>query len=282
MSDVQLLVIGAGPGGYTAALKAASLGLKTAVVEAREAGGACLNRGCVPTKTLLHASSLYRAAAEGAFCGVHAEGLRAEFGEIFARKREVSRTLSQGVESLFKSAKIPFLRGHAQITAPHTVTVTDAVGEVTTVTADSILIAVGAKPVRPALPGIELALTSDDILESDGQAFRSLVIIGGGVIGVEFACFYADLGCRVTVLEALDWLLPALDRELGQNLALLLKKQGVTVVPNARVLSLEKSGEGLTVSYEVKGAPACAEAMPEFREISPGHFAACHRIGELG
>ena len=121
MPDYQLLVIGAGPGGYTAALRAAKLGLKTAVVEAREAGGACLNRGCVPTKTLLHASELYHAVREGAAFGIHAEGLRADIGGIFAHKREVSRTLSQGVESLLKAAKVPLIRGRGQVSAPHAV-----------------------------------------------------------------------------------------------------------------------------------------------------------------
>lgn len=103
MNDYQLLVIGAGPGGYTAALRAAKRGMKTAVVEAREAGGTCLNRGCVPTKTLLHASEVYRAATNGASVGVHADGVRADMAEIFAYKRRVSETLSQGVEGLLKA-----------------------------------------------------------------------------------------------------------------------------------------------------------------------------------
>ena len=253
MADYQLLVIGAGPGGYTAALRAAKHGIQTAVVEARETGGACLNRGCVPTKTLLHASELYHAAKEGAAFGIHAEGLRADIGELFAHKREVSRTLSQGVESLLKAAKIPLLRGRAQITAPQTVTITGPEGEKSVCTADAILIATGAAPVRPPIPGIELALDSDDILESDGTMFRSLVIIGGGVIGVEFACFYSDLGADVTVVEALDRLLPNMDRELGQNLAMQLKKQGVRVLANARVQRIEQTEDGLSVSCEAKG-----------------------------
>ena len=252
MSDYQLLVIGAGPGGYTAALRAAKLGLKTAVVEAREAGGTCVNRGCVPTKTLLHASELYHAAREGAAFGIHAEGLRADIGGIFAHRREVSRTLSQGVESLLKAAKAPLLRGRAQITAPHEVTITDAEGNKNTVTADAILIAAGAAPMRPPIPGIELALTSDDILEGEGKLFRSLAIIGGGVIGVEFACFYADLGCEVTIVEALDRLLPVMDRELGQNLAMQLKKQGVRILTSARVERIEEAGDGLRIAVGTK------------------------------
>ena len=279
MNDYQLLVIGAGPGGYTAALRAAKLGLRTAVVEAREAGGTCLNRGCVPTKTLLHASEVYHAAAEGAAFGIHAEGLRADIGEIFAHKREVSRTLSQGVESLLKAAKVPLLRGRAQVSAPHEVTVTGPEGETSVCTADHILIAAGAAPVRPPIPGIELALTSDDILESDGRMFRSLLIIGGGVIGIEFACFYADLGVPVTVIEALDRLLPVMDRELGQNLGQLLKKQGVQILTNARVQRIEPDEGGLRVSYEAKGGTAELSAEAVIcaigrRPCSEGLFAA--------
>ena len=126
MFDYDLLVIGAGPGGQTAALRAAKLGKKVAVAEVRESGGTCVNRGCVSTKTLLHSSELYRSALEGAAVGVHAEGLRADLGEIFANKLRVAQTLSAGVETMFKSAKIPLLRGRAKILEPHRVRVTGA------------------------------------------------------------------------------------------------------------------------------------------------------------
>ncbi|MCR5663696.1 MAG: FAD-dependent oxidoreductase, partial [Oscillospiraceae bacterium] len=234
-------------------------GVRCAVVEAREAGGTCLNRGCIPTKALLHASELRRSIAAGAECGIHAEGLRVEPGEIFAYQRRVSATLVQGVESLLKSAKIPLLRGRAQITAPHTVRISSPEGE-RSVTADRILIACGAEPIRPPIPGIELegVLTSDDVLRGSERLFRSVVIIGGGVIGIEFACFYAGLGCEVTLLEGLDRLLPNLDREIGQNLALILKKQNVRVAVNAAVRRIEKEPDGLRVSYSAKSGEETA------------------------
>ncbi len=257
MNDYQLIVIGAGPGGYTAALRAAKLGLKTAIVESREAGGTCLNRGCVPTKTLLHSSEVYHSAKNGAAIGIHTEDIRADIGEIFAYKRHISQTLSAGVESLLKSARVPLFHGTARITAPHTVAVTDAEGSETVYTADNILAATGSVPARPPIPGLDLpgVMTSDELLEGTDHLYRSLIVIGGGVIGVEFATFYAELGCEVTIIEGLDRLMPTLDRELGQNLALILKKQNVKIFTNSMVQNVERSEDGLTVNFTAKGQP---------------------------
>lgn len=246
----DLLVIGAGPGGYTAAARAAKLGLSTAIVEERSWGGTCLNRGCVPTKTLLHASEVYRSAADGAAIGIHAEGLRADIPEIFAYKERISRQLCGGVESLLKGAGVTLLRGRAVITAPGSVRVTGEDGG--DYEARRILIATGSVPVRPPIPGLELAMTSDELLEGADHLYRSIVIIGGGVIGIEFATFYADLGCEVTVIEGMDRLLPNMDKELGQSLALILKKQGVKVFTNAMVQSVEKTGEDIAVNFTCK------------------------------
>lgn len=254
MSDYQLLVIGAGPGGYTAALRAAKLGLHTAIVERREVGGTCLNRGCIPTKTLLHASQVYHDAANGASVGVHG-ALSYDMGEMFAFKRSVSEKLRGGILSLLKSAKVDVLEGTAQITAPGQVSVTGADGTRTAYTAERILAATGSVNVRPPIPGLDLpgVMTSDELLEGTDTPYASIVIIGGGVIGVEFATFYSHLGCRVTLVEGMANLLPQLDRELGQNLAQILKKQGVEVLTSAMVRSLEQTGEGLCVHLEQKG-----------------------------
>ena len=264
MVDYDLLVIGAGPGGQTAALRAAKLGKKVAVAEAREPGGTCVNRGCVSTKTLLHSSSLYRAAAEGAAVGVHCDALRADLDEVFQNKRRIAQTLSQGVESMFKSAKIALIRGRATVLAPHRVRIEGPEGE-WELTAGAILLAAGAEPMRLPLPGMELpgVLTSEELLEGPDHLYRSLVIIGGGVIGIEFAGFFSDLGCEVTVLEGLDRLLPMLDRELGQNLALILKKKGVRVCTGAQVERVEQEGGELRVCFSVKGRPdfALGEAV---------------------
>ena len=254
--DYQLIVIGAGPGGYTAALRAAALGLHTAVVECREVGGTCLNRGCIPTKTLLHASQVYRDAVDGASMGVHAANATFDMGEIFAYKRGVSEKLRNGIHGLLKSARVDLIEGVGRIAAPGQVDVTAADGAVSRYTAERILIATGSVNVRPPIPGLDLpgVMTSDELLEGCDRLYDSLVIIGGGVIGVEFATFYRNLGCAVTLVEGMDRLLPNMDRELGQNLQQIMKKQGVEVLTNAIVQSLEQTESGLAVHVLQKGA----------------------------
>ena len=249
MADYQLIVIGAGPGGYTAALRAAKLGLHTAVIEDRECGGTCLNRGCVPTKALLHASQVWSDAHHCA--GVCADGASLDLPALYRHKDEISQTLSSGIEGLFRSAKVTLLRGRARITAPGCVEITGQ--DAGTVTAEHILIATGSVPARPPIPGLELAMTSDELLKGTDRLYRSIVIMGGGVIGVEFATFYANLGCRVTLIEGMDRLLPTMDRELGQNLGQILKKQGVEVLTSAMVQSVEQAPQGLTVHVDQKG-----------------------------
>lgn len=255
MSDYQLIVIGAGPGGYTAALQAAKRGLRTAVVERREVGGTCLNRGCIPTKTLLHASQVYFDAKHSAPIGVHVGEISVDLGEMFAYKRKVSAQLREGIETLLAKAKVDVLAGTAVISAPGTVVVTGTDGESTTYTADHILAGTGSVPLCPPIPGLDLpgVLTSDQLLEGTDALYDSIVIMGGGVIGVEFATFYNNLGCQVTLVEGASRLLPIMDKELGQNLGQLLKKRGVEVLTSAMVQRVEQGENGLVVTVEQKG-----------------------------
>ena len=255
MSDYQLLVIGAGPGGYVAALKAAKLGLKTAIVESRDVGGTCLNRGCIPTKALLHTAEVYTQAKEGAFLGVNTDGISVDFAAAQRRKNEVTEKLRLGIEGLFKQKKVDLLRGIGTILAPGKVSVDGK-----EYTADHILIATGSVPARPPIPGLEHALTSDDLLEGEGRMFSSLVIIGGGVIGVELASVYNALGCHVTILEAMDRILPNMDREICQNLTMILKKRGVEIYPSSMVSAVEKMEDGtLSDRYTNKGTENTAQ-----------------------
>ena len=253
MSDYQLLIIGAGPGGYVAALHAAKRGFRTAVIENREVGGTCLNRGCIPTKTLLHSSEIIAGINGGEKFGVGAERVHFDMSAIFARKREVSAKLSGGIEGMFRAAKVDLLRGTGTVTGSGTVKFVGEEGE-KVITAERILLATGSVPARPPIPGLDLpgVLTSDELLEGCDHLYDSLVIIGGGVIGVEFATFYADLGCKVTIIEGLDRLLPNMDRELGQNLSMILKKHGVDVYTNSLVANVEQDGDALKVNFTNK------------------------------
>ena len=252
----QVAVIGGGPAGYVAAIRAAQLGGKVVLFEKDELGGTCLNRGCIPTKTLLHASQVYRDAVDGASMGVHAANATFDMGEIFAYKRGVSEKLRNGIHGLLKSARVDLIEGVGRIAAPGQVDVTAADGAVSRYTAERILIATGSVNVRPPIPGLDLpgVMTSDELLEGCDRLYDSLVIIGGGVIGVEFATFYRNLGCAVTLVEGMDRLLPNMDRELGQNLQQIMKKQGVEVLTNAMVQSLEQTESGLAVHVLQKGA----------------------------
>lgn len=260
MSDYQLIVIGAGPGGYIAALHAAKLGLRTAVVESREAGGTCLNRGCVPTKTLLHSSQIYHDISTGEYAGVTAQQISVDIRRIYEHKEEVREQLSSGILTMFQKAGVDWIPGKGTITAPGMVCVAGADGD-RSITADDILVATGSVPAMPPIPGLDLpgVMTSDDLLEGTDHLYSSIVIIGGGVIGVEFATFYSDLGCKVTIVEGMDRLLPTIDREIGQNLALILKKRGVSIYTGAMVQSVTQGEHGLCVNYAAKGKEASAE-----------------------
>ena len=257
--DYQLIVIGAGPGGYVAALRAAKLGLKVAVVENKQAGGTCLNRGCVPTKTLLHSSQIYHDIRTGEHAGITADRVNIDMNAIFAHKRAVSEKLSSGIEGMFKSAKVDLIRGTGTILGTGKVSVATEEG-VKEYTCENILAATGSVPARPPIPGLDLpgVLTSDELLEGCDHLYKSIVIIGGGVIGVEFATFYNDLGCDVTIIEGMDRLLPTMDRELGQNLAQILKKRGVTVHLNSMVKNVEETAGGTTVNFVTKEVPGAA------------------------
>lgn len=251
MNDYQLIVVGAGPGGYEAALAAAKLGLKTAVIEKGELGGTCLNRGCIPTKALLHASETYQHALNADSMGVHAADVSINIAELYQYKVQTVEKLRSGVQMLLKTAKVDIIKGRATINSDRTVTVDGP--DAGTFSADNILIATGAEPARPQIPGLDSdgVLTSDELLEKLDVLPKSIVIIGGGVIGVEFATFFCDLGCEVSVIEALDRLLPNMDRELGQGLAAQLKKRGVKVFTSSMVSEVRKE-EGLKVVFTQK------------------------------
>ena len=231
----DVMVIGAGPGGYVAAIRAAKLGLHVAVVEEDRAGGTCLNRGCIPAKAMIHAAETYRSAREADQFGVETGRVSFDYGKILAYKEETTDALVQGVEQLLAGNGVDRLAGKGTLLAGKKVRViTEEKEEV--YAADHIILAAGSKPLLLPIPGMDLpgVLTSDGLFRLQ-ECPESLAIIGGGVISVEFATAFAGLGTKVTILEALPRLVPNLDKEISQNLKMILKKRGVDIHTSASV-----------------------------------------------
>lgn len=251
----DLLVIGAGPGGFAAAVRAAQLGKSVAVFEEREPGGTCLNRGCIPTKALMHTAQRYQELAQGV-PGLKVEGLAPDWSALAARKNEVVETLRAGTASLLKANKVELIPHRAVVSGPHTVT---AGGD--TYAGEHILIAAGSVPSLPPIPGLDLpgVLTSDELL-NDVAPRERMVIIGGGVIGVELASVWAALGTHVVIVEALERILANLDREISQSVSMQLKKQGVEIYTSASVSRITREEELLTVHFTHKGEEHAAQA----------------------
>ncbi len=247
-----LLIIGGGPAGYEAALDAAKKGIKTALIENRELGGTCLNRGCIPTKTLLHSAELFAEMKKGDVLGIAAEGLSYDMKKIQERKKAVLDQLRGGIEMLMKKSKITVYHGTGTIRNAHEVLVE---GNETscTVEAEHILIATGSVPAVPPIPGADLpnVHTSDSLLENTKQ-YDSLTIIGGGVIGMEFASLYSALGVKVTVIEFLDRILANMDKEISQNLKMIMKKRGVEIHTSAKVEKIVEREGSLVCCYQEK------------------------------
>lgn len=269
MSEFQydLVIIGAGPGGYEAAYEAADFGMKVALVEKDLVGGTCLNRGCVPTKTMMHSSDAYRIATQSANIGVFAEGVKADLNRIIDRKCEVSETLRDGIMFLLKKKKVDFVAGTAKVTDGHTVEISGN-DEVSELTAANIMIATGSEPATPPIPGADLpgVLDSTGLLELRGEIMKDFVIIGGGVIGIEFATIYSDLGTNVTVVEAMDRLLPNMDKELGRSLKMNFKNRGIDTHTNAMVEKIEERNGRLVCFYKEKD---------KVQEVEADHILVC-------
>ena len=248
----DLIVIGAGPGGYVAAIKAAKLGMHTAIVEEDKVGGTCLNRGCIPAKAMLHAAEVYRAAKDGERFGIVAADVSFDYKKILQYKEETSEKLVQGVEQLLEANKVTSLKGKAMLMPDRKVSVTSE-GGAKIYEADRILLAAGSRPVILPIPGMDLpgVLTSDDLFALKEMP-ESLVIIGGGVISVEFATVYASLGCKVTILEAMPRIVPGMDKEISQNLKLILKKRGVDIHTSASVKKVEAEDNAYACWFEEK------------------------------
>ena len=261
MSDsFDVVVIGSGPGGYVAAIRAAQLGLKTACIEKRDTlGGTCLNIGCIPSKALLHASHLYEEAAHdfGKY-GIKVKGVEVDLKAMMTSKDDIVDGLTGGVEFLFKKNKVEWIKGAGAFTGKDTIAVALNDGGTRTVTAKNTIIATGSDVA--SLPGIEI--DEKKILSSTGalslpKVPKHMVVIGGGVIGLEMGSVWRRLGAEVTVVEFMDQVLPSMDMDVRKTFGRILKKQGMTLHLSSKVTNVKKTRGGVTVTFErVKGGEA--------------------------
>ncbi|QAY77664.1 dihydrolipoyl dehydrogenase [Sphingosinicella sp. BN140058] len=248
-TNFDVIVIGAGPGGYVAAIRAAQLGLKTACVESRETlGGTCLNVGCIPSKALLHASELFEDANHGTLAkfGVKVGSVELDMETMHAEKAKAVKELTGGIAFLFKKNKIEWLKGHAAFTGANSI---DVAG--TEYTAKNIVIATGSS-VTP-LPGV--TIDNEVVIDSTGalalpKVPKHLVVIGGGVIGLELGSVWRRLGATVTVVEYLDEILPGMDAEVRKEARKIFKKQGFDIRTSTKVTGVTRNGDGAVVTLE--------------------------------
>lgn len=242
----DLAVIGGGPGGYVAAIRASQYGLKVAVIEEKEMGGTCLNRGCIPTKSLLHSAEVFNTVKSCFEFGVSVENPSFDYKKMAHKKDAVVKQLRSGVEYLVKSSGATIINGRALIKDKNTIEVTGE--KIRTITADKIIIATGSKPLKPPIPGIDSqkVLTSDEVLNLR-TCPDSVVIIGGGVIGVEFATIFNSLGKSVTIIEMLENILPGIDTEISGLMRKSLEKKGVKIFTGAKVTSISSAAKAACV-----------------------------------
>ena len=253
-AEYDVVVVGAGPGGYVAAIRAGQLGLKTAVVEADEVGGVCLNWGCIPSKSLLRNAevlSLFKRASE---FGISYDNLSYDFGTAISRSRTVVKRLTTGVKSLLKKNKVDLINGFARLEDANTIAVD---GEGRIITAKNIIVATGTRP-RP-VPGLEIdgdvVISSREALELP-EAPSPVVIVGGGATGVEFAYLYRAYDAEVTVVEMLPHLLPSEDEEISRQLERSFSRQGIKALTGSRVTDVKRTPEGVTLTVETPDGSA--------------------------
>ena len=248
MQEFDVLVIGGGPGGYVAAIRAAKNGAKTALVERKEFGGTCLNIGCIPTKTLIAGVDVYHKARHAMEFGVKISGeVSPDWEAMLARKDSVIKTLRGGIGSLLKAAGVTVFKGHGAFTGRKTVKVVDGEGgEVEEITANKIIIASGSETLVPGfIPKGKRVITSTELL-SIPEIPKSLLILGGGVIGCEFACLFAELGTKVTIVEMLDSIMPNIDRETSRVVAAQMQKMGIEIMNRKPLGDLKADDKGVS------------------------------------
>ena len=278
MKKYDLLIIGGGPGGYVAAIKGAQLGLSVGLIERDKVGCACLHKGCIPTKALIQSTHVYELFKRSKEFGIVTKGVSADFSGFHKRKQTIVNRLFGGVEHLLKKNKVDLLKGTGQIVSPGKVLVTDGNKTKEEVSAKNIVIATGSSPVVfKGLPhDKENVLTSDDILEIK-EIPSSLLIIGGGSVGIEFAYIYNALGCEVTVIEVMDEILPTSDKDVGSALRRCLSKKGIKFytqtelghieIKEDSVVTTVKKNDGETETLQSEKVLLAMGRKPETEEL---------------
>lgn len=261
MADYNVIVIGAGPAGYVAAIRCAQLGLKTAVVEEwigkdgkAALGGTCLNVGCIPSKALLESSEIYESIdKQGSQHGIKYSGLEADVPQMIKRKDQVVSELTGGIAQLFKANGIDWLKGRGQLQLDHKVSVIDSKEKVSTYSAENVILATGSKPIELSSAPLTGDLIADSTGALDWQSVpQSVCVIGAGVIGLELGSVWRRLGSKVTVLEALDTFLPAADKQVAAEGLRQFKKQGLDIKLGARMTTTKVNKQSLSVQYTDK------------------------------
>jgi len=250
MYDYDVIVIGAGPGGYPAAIRSAQLGKKTVIIEKEAFGGTCLNWGCIPTKTLIASAERYHHAAHSEAFGITTKGLAFDYAKMIARKAEVVAKLSGGVQGLLKSNGVEMIRGTARFEGPNRLSVVQPDGKTLWLTAASIIIAAGSDSAMPGfLPKDARVMDSRAFLELTALP-KNLLILGGGVIGCEFACMAAALGTKVTIVEMLEDIVVVLDRDVRRVLRKRMETLGITILTGAPLANIAVAKDKVTGTYK--------------------------------
>jgi dihydrolipoamide dehydrogenase len=276
--DVDVLVIGAGPGGYPAAIRCSQLGKKTLVVERRWLGGVCNHVGCIPSKALITASKHFRRIKEWQEMGIHAANPTVDWGKLLTWKRGVVKRLSDGVGNLLKGHKAELLMGAARLTGPNSAVVQKNEGGTEEIRFKSCILASGSTPIE--IPGFKTdgvrIITSTEALELP-ELPKRLVIIGAGAIGLEIACFFANFGTKVTVIELMPQVLPGTDAEIANHMARVLRKRGIEYHLEARAKGATIVGNHVKVEFEVGGQTQSVEA--EHCLVAVGRRALTQELG---
>jgi len=251
---MKIAIIGGGPGGYTAAIRAAQLNAEVTLIEKEMVGGTCLNKGCIPTKVLLHTSGVYQAAKNFESIGIKVTGTKLDWGEVQRRKTEVVNKQVKGVENLLINNNVKKISGEGSFINKNQIKVKESDGSQTIVDFDYGIIATGSKPVVIPIPGIDLpgVITSDEALNLT-EIPKSMVIIGGGVIGSEFAEVFSAVGCKVTIVEMLPNIVANMDRDIVSTLVFKFENSGVEIYTDTKVVSISRTEEGLAVNTESAG-----------------------------